>query len=87
MKLRFGNDVVRDARMKYRAQQGRGAARPETGDQDQPEMLILAMVAALSGAIMGFLFAGAVMISAVVFVTACVGGFLGWNARRIVNGS
>ncbi|WP_161914263.1 hypothetical protein [Methylosinus sp. C49] len=39
------------------------------------------MIAAVSGAVVGFLTAGGVACAALVFVSAIVGAYAGWQAR------
>ncbi|WP_044592945.1 hypothetical protein [Bradyrhizobium sp. LTSPM299] len=52
--------------------------RPEEG---HPEGLVACFVGALSGAIMGFLFAGKISLAAGVFIALMIGLIIGWWAR------
>ena len=56
-------------------------AEVNSPDQDHPEGLFACSVGALSGAIMGFLFAGKISLAAGVFIALMIGLIIGWWAR------
>jgi uncharacterized protein YcfJ len=64
--------------------QSRTSARPsatEVRDIRVSDTVTGMMIAAVSGAVVGFLTAGGVACAALVFVAAIVGAYAGWQAR------
>lgn len=81
-------DPIQAHRARFRAMsrdvRPSAAGRLGEHEPDRPEMAVLAAVSSLGGTVVGFLLAGQLFLVAWFIGAACVGGFVGWGARRII---
>ncbi|WP_332304798.1 hypothetical protein [Rhizobium sp. GR12] len=66
---------------------GSGCARVPEGEKAASAALVLAGCSAISGAIVGFLLAGNIYVSAFLLISVLLAGWVGWWARGLYDES
>lgn len=68
------------------SQIGPGCVRVPEGEEPASSALVLAGCSAISGAVVGFLLAGNIYVSAFLLISVLLAGWIGWWARGLYDG-